>query len=143
MHSFTLRRCHSTSMYRSFQYNKILFIWLHLKNASQVALVVKNPPANADVRDRSWSLDWEDSLEKEVAAHSSILAWRIPWTEEPGRLQSMGLQRVKHDWSDLAHMHVPYSTKNAYLAYILEVKTLVHLKCNHLKVSVNSQMIGF
>ena len=43
------------------------------------------------------SLDWEDPLEKEMATHSSILAWRIPWTEEPGRLQSIGLQRVGHD----------------------------------------------
>ena len=42
------------------------------------------------------------SLEKGMATHSSILAWRIPWTEEPGRLQSIGLQRVGHDWSDLA-----------------------------------------
>ena len=39
----------------------------------------------------------EDSLEKEIATHSSILTWRIPWTEEPGRLQSMGSQRVRHD----------------------------------------------
>ena len=44
------------------------------------------------------SLGWEDPLEKETATHSSILAWRIPWTEEPGGLQSMGLQRVGHDW---------------------------------------------
>ena len=43
------------------------------------------------------SLGWEDLLEKEMATHSSILAWKIPWTEEPGRLQSMGLQRVRHD----------------------------------------------
>ena len=43
------------------------------------------------------SLGWEDPLEKEMATHSSILAWRIPWTEEPGRLQSMGSQRVGHD----------------------------------------------
>ena len=43
------------------------------------------------------SLGQEDLLEKEMATHSSILAWRIPWTEEPGRLQSMGLQRVGHD----------------------------------------------
>ena len=43
------------------------------------------------------SLGWEDSLEKEIATHSSILAWRIPWTEEPGRLQSTGSQRVGHD----------------------------------------------
>ena len=43
------------------------------------------------------SLGWEDPLEKEMATHSSTLAWRIPWMEEPGRLQSMGLQRVGHD----------------------------------------------
>ena len=43
------------------------------------------------------SLGWEDPLEKETVTHSSILAWRIPWTEEPGRLWSMGLQRVGHD----------------------------------------------
>ena len=43
------------------------------------------------------SLDWEDPLEKGMATHSSILAWRIPWTEEPGVLQSMGSQRVGHD----------------------------------------------
>ena len=43
------------------------------------------------------SLGWEDPLEKGMATHSSILAWRIPWTEEPGELQSMGLQRVRHD----------------------------------------------
>ena len=51
---------------------------------------------------RYWSLDWDNPLEKETATHSSILAWRIPRTEEPGRLQSMGSQRVRHDWSDLA-----------------------------------------
>ena len=49
-----------------------------------------------------WSLGWEDSLEESMATHSSILAWRIPWTEERGRLQSIGSQRVGHDWSDLA-----------------------------------------
>ena len=45
------------------------------------------------------SLGREDPLEKEMATHSSILAWRIPWREEPGRLQSTGLQRVRHDWA--------------------------------------------
>ena len=44
-----------------------------------------------------WSLDQEDSLEKEMATHSSILAWEIPWTEEPGGLHSMGLQRLRHN----------------------------------------------
>ena len=48
-----------------------------------------------ETRDRS--LGQEDLLEKEMAIHSLILAWRIPWTEEPGGLQSMGLQRVRHD----------------------------------------------
>ena len=46
---------------------------------------------------RVQSLGWEDLLDKEMATHSSILAWKIPWTEEPGRLQSMELQRVRHD----------------------------------------------
>ena len=46
---------------------------------------------------RIQSLGWEDPLEKEMATHSSILAWRIPWTEEPGGVQAMGLQRVGHD----------------------------------------------
>ena len=45
------------------------------------------------------SLGWEDTLQKGIATHSSILAWRIPWTEEPGELQSMGFQRVGHDWA--------------------------------------------
>ena len=45
------------------------------------------------------SLGWENPLEKEMATHSSTLTWKIPWMEEPGRLQSMGLQRVGHDWA--------------------------------------------
>ena len=48
------------------------------------------------------SLGWEDPLEEGMATHSIILAWRMPWTEEPGRRQSIGLQRIGHDWSDLA-----------------------------------------
>ena len=59
--------------------------------------VVKNLPANAgDARETGSILDFEDSLEKEMATHSSILAWKVPWTEEPGRLQSVGLRRVGH-----------------------------------------------
>ena len=49
------------------------------------------------------SLGWEDPLEKEMAIHSRTIAWKIPWTEEPGRLQSMGLQRVGHDWATSLH----------------------------------------
>ena len=48
---------------------------------------------------RVWSLGQEDPLEKEMVTHSSILAWKIPWMEKPGRLQSMGSQRVGHDWA--------------------------------------------
>ena len=63
-----------------------------------MALVIKNPPAMQETQE-TWvgSLGQEDPLEEEMTAHSSILAWRIPWTEEPGRLQSMGSQRVGHD----------------------------------------------
>ena len=59
----------------------------------------KEPPASArDKRDvGSISLSWEDALEESMATHSRILAWRIPWTEEPTGLQSTGSQRVRHD----------------------------------------------
>ena len=60
--------------------------------------MIKNPPANAgDTGDTVQSLGWEGPLEKEMTAHSSILAWKIPQTEEPGRPQCMGWQRVRHD----------------------------------------------
>ena len=63
--------------------------------ASQAALVVKNLPVNVgDIRDMD--LGWEDPLEEYMATHSNILAERIPWTEEPGRLPSIGLQDVGH-----------------------------------------------
>ena len=54
---------------------------------------------------RVWSLGLDDPLEESTATHSSILAWRIPWTERADGLQSMRLQRVRHEWSDLAYMH--------------------------------------
>ena len=62
--------------------------------------MVKNPPAMRE----AWvqSLGWDDPLEKGMVTHSSILAWRIPWTEEPGGLQSVGSQRVGHDF----HFHL-------------------------------------
>ena len=62
---------------------------------SLVAHTVKNLPAGPETQ--VWSLDWEHPLEKGMAIHSSILAWRIPWTAEPGGLQSMGLQKVGHN----------------------------------------------
>ena len=70
-----------------------MYIW-----ASLVAQTVKNLPANSeDVRDAGLILGLEDTLEEGMATHSSILAWRISWREEPGVLQSTGSQRVGHD----------------------------------------------
>ena len=70
-------------------------IFYCLIGASLVAQRLKRLPAMQETWVRS--LGWEDPLEKEMATHSSILAWRIPWTEEPGGLQSMGSQRVGYD----------------------------------------------
>ena len=68
------------------------------RGASQVAQMVKNLPAMQEMQD-TWvqQLGQEDPLEEGMATHSSILAWKIPWTEEPAGLQSMCLQRVRHD----------------------------------------------
>ena len=74
--------------------------------ASQVAQWAKNPLEIQEMQETwAWSLGWEDPLEEGMAAHASILAWRIPRTEEPEELQSTGLQKVRHDWSDWAHAH--------------------------------------
>ena len=78
--------------------------WLNiycLVVVSQVAFVAKNLSANLeDTRDTGSILSQEGPLEEEMATHSSILAWKIPWTGEPGRLQSMGSQRVRHNWCE-------------------------------------------
>jgi len=73
--------------------------------ASLVAQTVKCQPAMWE----TWvqSLGQEDTLEKEMATHSSTLAWKIPWTGEPGGLQSMGWQRVGHDWATSLTHHIP------------------------------------
>ena len=82
--------------------------------ASLVAQRLKHLPGMRETR--VWSLGREDPLEKEMATHSSILAWRIPWREEPGRLQSMGSQRVGHDWETSLHRYL-YNSKTC-LAFI-------------------------
>ena len=74
---------------------------LHFTWASLVAQRVKYLPAVQETW--VWTLGREDPLEKGMATHSSILAWRSPWMEEPGRLQSTGSQRVRHDWSTSLH----------------------------------------
>ena len=66
--------------------------------ATQMAQQVKNPRAMQETQETGvWSLGWEDSLKKEMATHSNILAWKIQWTEESGRLQFKASQRVKHN----------------------------------------------
>ena len=79
-------------------------------------LWVLSSPCGSDGRESAcnaetwvWSLGREDPLEEGMTAHSSILAWRMPWTEEPGRLQSMGSQRVRHDWVTFTSLHLPCS----------------------------------
>ena len=67
----------------------------HVLRTSLVAQMVKRLSTMWETRVRS--LGWDDHLEKEMAIHSSTIAWKIPWTEEPGRLQSMGSQRVGHN----------------------------------------------
>ena len=69
--------------------------------SSLVAQRIKHLPAMQETRVQS--LGWEDPLEKEMATHTSSLAWRIPWTEEPGRLQFTGSQRVGHDLATSFH----------------------------------------
>ena len=75
---------------QNFKFNHVPFVlW-----ASLVAQMVKRLSAVQETQVQS--LGWEDTLEEEMVAHSSILAWKIPWMAEPGRLLSMGLQRVRH-----------------------------------------------
>ena len=91
------------------RYYMISFMW-NLKNSTNELTgwradmgfpsdsAVKNLSAMPEMQEMQLqSLNWEDPLEEGMATHSSILAWRIPWTEEPGRLQSIGSQRVRHD----------------------------------------------
>ena len=88
-----------------FQHFVFVDVW-----ASLVAQRLKRLPGMRETRVRS--LGREDPLEKEMATHSSILAWRIPWREEPGRLQSMGSPRVGHDWAtSLTHSSLTSSVK--------------------------------
>ena len=81
-----------------------LFDVIYLHEPSLVAQMVKNLSAMQETQ--VWCLGREDALEKRMATHSSILAWRILWTKEPGRLWSMGLQRVGHDWATNTHILV-------------------------------------
>ena len=91
---------------------------------------VKNLPAMQETR--VWSLGWEDPLEKGMAIHSSILAWRIPLTEKPSGLQFMGCQRVRHNWVTNTHTH---THPNGY-----EVLSYMGLICTSLMI-ITTQII--
>ena len=94
---------------------------------SLVAQTVKRLSTMQETRVRS--LGWEDPLEKEMAIHSSTIAWKIPWTEEPGRLQSMGSQRVGHNWAtSRSRSHSGWTTatrgkgaENRWKHFLLEI----------------------
>ena len=97
------------------QYNMLTCVlW-----ASHGAQWVKNLPAVLEIQEtRVRSLCWEDPSEEGMVTHSSILAWGIPRTEEPGEPQSVGSQRMGHDWSDLALMHATISWAWLYVKCI-------------------------
>ena len=80
---------------------------------------VKNLPAMLETW--VWSLGREDPLEKGMTTHSSVLAWRIPWTEEPGGLQSMGSQRVGHDWVTNTFTFTPFSRQFSSICWKMVV----------------------
>ena len=100
------------------------YLSLMIRKGFPGGVMVKNLHANAGNITGAESLGWEDSLEKSLATHSRNLVWKMAWTEEPAGLWSIGLHRVGHDWSDLAHTHtwksmhmVPFykQTKKAYV----------------------------
>ena len=95
---------------------------LYLSKISTVAgfpggSAVKNLPAVQESQETQvWSLGQEDSLQEDMATHSSIRAKKIPWTEEPGGLQCMGSQSVRHNWSDWVRMHSTISVPDSLVS---------------------------
>ena len=94
--------------------------------------MVKHLPTMQETRVRS--LGGEDPLEKEMATHFSILAWRIPWTEEPARLQSMGSQRVRHDWAT----SLTHSQDDIYLHFLYWHFAIKARQCTRVHVCVHT-----
>ena len=94
------------------------------RGASLVAQMINNLPAMWE----RWvqSLGWEDLLEKGMATHSSIHAWRTPWTEEPSGLQSMGSKRVRHDWATNTHTHTHTHQKEKHAPLLTASVTKPH-----------------
>ena len=96
-----------------------------------MAQVVKR--LSAMLETRVWSLGREDPQEKEMATHSSTLAWKIAWTEEPGRLQSMGSQRVGHDWATLLYLSFPLTS--VFMVCLFHLFTFIY---SYLRVPTKS-----
>ena len=95
-------------------------------SSSRVAQMVKNLPTVQETWVRS--LGQEGPLEKGMATHSSVLAWRIPWTEEPGRLQSLGLQTVRHDWAtNTFHFKKSWSMPISQISSVFFCRSLISL----------------
>jgi len=87
----------------AFTYSINIYLSLDVVPGFPSGSAVKNPCAVQEIQETwVWSLGWEDPLEEGMATYSSIITWRIPWTEEPSGLLSKGSQRVRHNWSDLA-----------------------------------------
>ena len=120
--------------------------WTWLSNWTELnwTVVYKFPYICSAVQE-TWVqfLGWEDLLEKEISTHSSILAWRIPWTEEPGRLQSIVSQRVRHCWTDLAlhdmhthtHTHIYiYIFEQSLKNFLRKIWILLHCKRKNMNI---------
>ena len=106
----------------------VLCSFICMNGAPLVAQMVKNLPAMWETWVRS--LDQQDPLEKGMATYSSVLAWRIPWTEEPGGLQSMGSQRVGHDWATNTHTQL-INTHTHTSVWVFQISSLIKQKeCN-------------
>ena len=97
-----------------------------------VAQTLKSLPAVQEIL--VWSLGWETPLEKGMAIHSSILAWRLPWMEKPGRLQSTGSKRVRHNWATLLSLSFfLFIVAHSYTSALLFLTSI----CRLLKPGVN------
>jgi len=115
-------------------------IFHYICKASLVAQTVKNLPAMQEIQVQP--LGPEEPLEEGMASHSSILAWRIPWAEEPGGLQSLGSQRVEHDWvTKHTHTHTHTHT-HRHRIFFIHSSTNGHLGCLHILATVNNTAVN-
>ena len=101
--------------------------------ASLVAQRVKNLLAMQEIQ--VWSLSWKDTLEKEMATHSSILAWKIPWTKEPDSLQFIGLKTVGNNWTTITFT-------SFYHIFFIHSSVDGHLDCFHVLAIVNRVVVN-